>query len=97
MKAYAQVRGSRTESGSAVPQQSVQQGRQTNTQNQKPADTGPLFIIFVIVAVIYGIVSAMLVYHWSRFGKNDKVIQFAQLVYFVITLLLLVVALFAIL
>jgi hypothetical protein len=93
MKAYAQVRGSRDVSGgvNASPQP------QNREVNKNTADTGPLFIIFVIVAVIYGIVSAMLVYHWSRFGKNDKVIQFAQLVYFVITLLLLVVALFAIL
>ncbi|MEN9852293.1 MAG: hypothetical protein RI996_236 [Candidatus Parcubacteria bacterium] len=98
MKAYAQVRGSRTESGSVASLQSTQQGKQTtSTQNQKPADAGPLLFIFFIVFALYAMVSAMLVYHWNRFGKNDKRIQFGQLVYFVITLLLLVIALFSIL
>lgn len=92
MKAYAQVRGSRDAREVVQPQTS---NNPKKTEAQK-GDTGPLFVVFFVVFILYAIVSAMLVYHWNRFGKNDKVIQFAQMVYFTVSLLLLLVAVFSI-
>jgi hypothetical protein len=96
MIAYAQVRGSRTESGVIQSSKSVS----TNTGGSKkinPADTQPLFIVFIIVFLGWAAASGALVYHWRKYAQGDKVVQFAQLLYFVVSLGLLVIALFAIL
>jgi hypothetical protein len=92
MKVYAQVRGSR-DPNAGVEAKPVNQNRETQ---QSSGDNGPLLVVFFVTAVIYIVVSAMLVYHWQRFGKNDKNIQLVQGVYFAVSLLLLVVALFSI-
>lgn len=94
MKAYAQVRGSRSESGN------TQSSKQVSTnQNKKidPADAQPLFIIFILAFMFWVAASAALVYHWRKYCKGDSKAAFAQALYFGVSLLLLVTALFAIL
>jgi hypothetical protein len=97
MKAYAQVRGSRSEGGTVSTSQPSRTVQNQNKQTEKQADTGPLFAVLFVVFILYAIVSGMLVYHWRRFAKHDRLVGLAQVVYFAVTILLLLVATFSLL
>jgi hypothetical protein len=91
MNAYAQVRNQRTS------QVAVTGTTQNNpAQTSQPATTSALFIIFLLVAVSWVVVSIILAYHWNRFGFKDKGVLLGQAIYFAVSLLLLMVALFSI-
>ena len=93
MIANAQVRGSRTGTSQILqPTQSIEGSNKVN-----PANTGPLFIIFILAFLIWVALSGALVYHWRKYAKGDKKVAFAQLLYFAISLLLLVIAIVSIL
>jgi heme/copper-type cytochrome/quinol oxidase subunit 2 len=93
--AYAQVRGSRNVDNNAtsIPTPSKSQG---STGGQENTQDG-LFVVFILAAFIWLIFSAILVYHFRRYGARDGKVQFAQALYISGSLLLLIIALFAIL
>jgi hypothetical protein len=95
MKAYAQVRGSRSETGNVQSQGQI--GSPQKNKKIDPSDAEPLFIIFILAFLGWACASAALVYHWRKYCKGDGRAAFAQALYFGISLLLLVTALFAIL
>lgn len=61
-----------------------------------PISSGILWIIFFIVLVFFGIVSWILLHHWSYYGikGNEKV--FIKSLYFIISIMLLVAMIFLI-
>ena len=47
-----------------------------------------LWTVFALFLALYVIVSAVLVYHWNRYGLGSRTIFFAQAVFFVVSIFL---------
>lgn len=92
MIANAQVRGSRD---TGVTQTTNTNQRTASNNGAQSTGGESLIIVFFIVAIIWMGVSAALVYHWRKYGKGDSRVALAQGIYFASSLLILVVALFA--
>ena len=60
-----------------------------------PALKTVLWPIFAIIVVVYVIVSVVLLYHWRRYALHNKRVAFAETLYFLVSVVALVVALFA--
>ncbi len=92
MIANAQVRGSRD---TDVTQTTNTNQRTSGNNGVQSTGGESLIIVFFIVVIIWMGVSAALVYHWRKYGKGDSRVALAQGIYFASSLLILVVALFA--
>lgn len=60
-----------------------------------PIAKSVLWPIFGLVLVIYAIVSLILVYHWRRYALHNKRVAFAEMLYFIVSGAVLVIALFS--
>ena len=54
-----------------------------------------LMVVWSLVVLIYVVLSAILNYHWKKYGLDNKVIAQARKLYFVITPIFPVLALLA--
>ena len=96
MIANAQVRGSRTDTGT-VGSQILQPTKSAPNSNKiNPKDTSGLFIFFILAFLAWIAVSAALVYHWRKYAKGDSKVALAQIIYFAVSLLLLAIAIISI-
>lgn len=54
-----------------------------------------LWVIFALFLVGYSIVSAILIYHWRKYGMNNKNIVFAETLFLIVSVVLFGTAFFA--
>lgn len=53
------------------------------------------WFIFGLFLAFFGVISIILVYHWRKYGLNNKQIAFAELVYFPVSFVLIGLSAFA--
>ena len=56
-----------------------------------------LWAIFAVVLFLYIVMSIIFVYHWNRYGGKNMIILVGSSVYFLVSVVLIAVALFALL
>ncbi len=54
-----------------------------------------LWSVFGLVFLIYLITSGILLFHWRKYGMRSKKVVFAELVYFLVSVPIVLIALFA--
>ena len=57
----------------------------------------PLIFLYLLVAVVFGIISFVVVYHWHRYGRDSRVVAGFELVYLAVGTTLLILGLGALL
>lgn len=85
--------------------QTTTSGQTTASKPVNPNTNGGKYIkvpdglvggVFVLVLIVYLGVSATLWYHWKNYAMRDGFIALVQAIYFIVTLILLAVALISI-
>jgi len=54
--------------------------------------SGVLWIFFILFMIFYLIVSAVLLYHWQTYGMRNRNIQFAKIVYIIVSAFLVIMS-----
>jgi hypothetical protein len=57
---------------------------------------GVLGIVLVLFLVVYGVVSAVLFYHWRRYGMHSGAVVLAELIFVLVSALLIYMAIIGI-
>ncbi len=52
-------------------------------------DRGVVWLIFVIACALFTLFSAILLFHWEKYGMNNYRIVLAEIIYFVVSALII--------
>lgn len=54
-----------------------------------------LWVVFTIAAFVYVLISLVFLYHWRHYALHNRKVAIAKLTYFVVSLIAIIIALFA--
>ena len=53
---------------------------------------GVMWIVLAVAVVICAIITAILIYHWRMYGMHNRRIMLAELVYIIVSIIIIIVA-----